>query len=62
LRELRRMNSKLKDEHTDRLFEAILLLKNMEECYDFFEDVCTIPELKAPHFCSNFLIIMTWNY
>ena len=21
--------------------------KNMEECYDFFEDLCTVPELKA---------------
>lgn len=41
------MNSKLKDEHTDRLFEAILLLKDTEECYNFFEDICTISEIKA---------------
>jgi TrpR-related protein YerC/YecD len=41
------MNSKLKDEHTDSLFEAILLLKNREECYNFFEDLCTIAEIKA---------------
>lgn len=27
--------------------EAILALKTKEECYDFFEDLCTIPELKA---------------
>ena len=31
----------------DLLFQAILALQNMEECYDFFEDLCTVPELKA---------------
>lgn len=41
------MNTKIKDELTDRLFEAILLLENMEECYNFFEDLCTVAELKA---------------
>lgn len=41
------MNTKLKDENTDFLFKAILQLKSMEECYDFFEDLCTITELKA---------------
>ncbi|HHV99422.1 MAG TPA: hypothetical protein GXX36_07590 [Clostridiaceae bacterium] len=41
------MNSKIKDEHIDRLFEAILLLKNIDECYMFFEDLCTITEIKA---------------
>ncbi len=41
------MNSKLKDDSTDALFEAILLLKNTEECYNFFEDICTISEIKA---------------
>ena len=30
----------------DRLFEAILSLKSMEECYEFFEDACTIKELQ----------------
>ena len=30
---------------TDRLFKAILNLKSIEECYDFFEDVCTIKEI-----------------
>ena len=30
----------------DRLFEAILSLKNVDECYDFFEDICTIKEVK----------------
>lgn len=41
------MNSKIKDEMTDKLFEAILLLENIEECYNFFEDICTISEIKA---------------
>ncbi len=41
------MNSKIKDDHTDHLFEAILTLKNVEECYNFFEDLCTMQELKA---------------
>ena len=29
----------------DYLFEAILSLKNKEECYTFFEDICTVNEL-----------------
>lgn len=41
------MNSKLKDELTDNLFEAVLLLETTEECYNFFEDICTISEIKA---------------
>ena len=40
-------NPKLKDELTDQLFKAILLLKDSEECYQFFEDICTISEMKA---------------
>ena len=41
------MNSKIKDDATDRLFEAILLLENIDECYSFFEDICTIHEIKS---------------
>ena len=41
------MNSKIKDESVDMLFRAILSLETMEECYNFFEDLCTVPELKA---------------
>ena len=41
------LNTKIKDPNLDQLFEAILTLKNMEECYAFFEDLCTVPELKA---------------
>ncbi|NLC85169.1 MAG: hypothetical protein GX749_08855 [Ruminococcaceae bacterium] len=41
------MNDKLKDQATDLLFEAILSLQNPTECYAFFEDICTIAELKS---------------
>lgn len=41
------MNGKLQDENIDSLFKAILTLKSEEECYRFFEDLCTVPELKA---------------
>ena len=37
----------LKDEDMDILFRGILKLKTVEECYDFFEDLCTIAELRA---------------
>jgi TrpR-related protein YerC/YecD len=38
---------KLKDELLDRLFEAILLLENTDECYRFFEDICTVAEIRS---------------
>lgn len=41
------MNEKLKDPFADRLFEAILLLENIEECYRMFEDIATVSEIKA---------------
>lgn len=41
------MNSKIQDPQTDFLFDAILQLKNREECYRFFEDLCTVQEIKA---------------
>jgi len=40
-------NSKLKDEHIDTLFEVILKINTIEECYMFFEDICTVKELKS---------------
>lgn len=36
----------LRNEATDRLFDAILSLRDREECYLFFEDVCTVKELQ----------------
>ncbi len=41
------MNDKLKGFNVEFLFKAILKLKTMEECYDFFEDLCTVQELRA---------------
>ena len=41
------VNPKLKDELNDQLCEAVLALQSVEECYQFFEDICTIVELKA---------------
>lgn len=39
------MSKKIRTEAVDFLFDAILLLENKEECYKFFEDICTINEL-----------------
>ena len=39
------MNNKIRTEAVQHLFEAILTLENKEECFDFFEDLCTINEL-----------------
>ncbi len=39
--------SKLKSSDMDRLFAAMLTLKTAEECYMFFEDLCTISELTS---------------
>lgn len=40
-------NSKIKSEQTDDLFEAILALETRDECYRFFEDICTVKEIQA---------------
>ncbi len=40
------MGKKIKDERIDFLFEGILSLNSVEECYDFFEDLCTIAEIQ----------------
>ena len=39
------MSKNLRTEAVDHLFDAILCLENREECYTFFEDVCTINEI-----------------
>jgi len=48
------VNSKLKDKYTDQLFEAILTLETVDECYSFFEDLGTIAEIKA--FAQRFAV------
>ena len=39
------MNKKIRTEAVDHLFDAVLCLKTKEECYAFFEDLCTVNEL-----------------
>lgn len=39
--------SRLQDPMVDDLYEAVLSLENREECYRFFEDLCTVGEIKA---------------
>lgn len=48
----------------DRLFEAILNLKTTEDCYNFFEDICTIKELQdmAQRLDVAFLLTQGMNY
>ncbi len=41
------MAHKMHNEAVDGLFDAILTLKNRQECYDFFLDVCTMNEIAS---------------
>ncbi len=41
------MNEKIRTEAVDNLFQAVLHLESREECYAFFEDVCTVNELMS---------------
>lgn len=41
------MNDKIKSPEMDQLFKAVLSLETLEECYQFFEDVCTVNELQV---------------
>ena len=36
-----------KKEKNGELYKAILMLKDEEECYDFFQDLCTVSELRS---------------
>ena len=38
-------NKKIKTPEVEQLFKGMLCLKSVEECYEFFEDICTINEL-----------------
>lgn len=40
------MKSKIKDEKLDFLFRGIMTLESLDECYSFFEDLCTVSELQ----------------
>jgi len=41
------IDERIKSQFVDDLCDGILLLKNRDECYQFFEDVCTVGEIKA---------------
>lgn len=41
------INEKLQSPLHDQLFEAILGLETVEDCYEFFEDLCTINEMNS---------------
>ena len=41
------MNSKIKSGFADRLFEYILTMETVEECYQLFEDLCTVHEINS---------------
>ncbi len=41
------MSGKIENDNIDFLFKSILQLQDIEECYDFFEDLCTVQELKT---------------
>jgi TrpR-related protein YerC/YecD len=55
---------KIRSKSIDRLFETILNLETVEDCYDFFEDVCTIKELldMAQRMDAAFLLDDGANY
>lgn len=40
-------NYKIQNDDIDKLFKGILKLETVEECYKFFDDLCTINELEA---------------
>ena len=43
--------NKIRGHQTDQLFKAMLELKTIEECYEFFDDLCTISEMQS--LCSE---------
>ena len=38
---------KLQNDETELFFDCILALENKEECYEFFEDICTVKEIES---------------
>ena len=54
----------IRSKSIDRLFEVIMNLETVEDCYDFFEDVCTIKELTdmAQRLDAAFLLDEGANY
>ena len=55
---------KYRCESVDRLFKAILNLENIEECYEFFDDICTIKEIQdmAQRIDTAILLAQGYSY
>lgn len=47
MRKGKKMNKKLRDENVEFLMQAVAMIESKEEAADFFEDLCTVTELKA---------------
>ena len=65
LRKGNAMNTKLVSKDKDELFKAIMELRSIEECYDFFEDLCTIRELESMAqrlHVAKLLVLLTYRY
>ena len=58
------MSKNIKTPSVDFIFDAILSLKNREECYIFFEDICTVNELQSlsQRFEVAAMLRMEWTY
>ena len=64
LRKGNAMNTKLVSKDKDELFKAIMELRSIEECYDFFEDLCTIRELESMAqrlHVAKLLVLLTYS-
>ena len=48
------MGLNLHNKNLDFLFKAVLALENVEECYDFFEDLCTVHSECPNSSCTSF--------
>ena len=56
------MKNKIRDEHLDYLLRGILTLETIEECYSFFEDLCTVSELQEMSRRMNAAKMLKSNY
>ena len=50
-----------KKEKNDQLYKAILMLKDEQECYEFFQDLCTVSELRAMEQRFEVASLRSWS-
>jgi len=55
---------KIRDKTVDQLFEAVLKLQSIEECYRFFDDLCTVNEIQssAQRFAVAKMLLQGYTY